>query len=191
MIATFIPLVLKYHNKFLHFLKILFMSSQPNDVLDFNDGQKPALPSALNVLTILTFIGCALGFFSAFWQYARAEKGYNDLLKARENIDQAPAFVKGMLSPEAVEMARKGVEYKLPIMLLTLVGVGLCLWGALEMRKLKKQGFLLWVVGEFLPIVGGIVFLGFGMLSGFYLIFMSVPIVFLILYAVNRKHLIY
>lgn len=167
------------------------MSSQPNDVLDFNDGQKPALPSSLNVLTILTFIGCGLGFISAFWQYSRAEKGYNDLLKARENIDQAPAFVKSMLSPEAVEMARKGMEYKLPIMLMTLVGVALCLWGAIEMRKLKKQGFILWVAGEFLPIVGSVVFLGFGMFSGFYLFIMVIPIVFLILYAVNRKHLIY
>lgn len=166
------------------------MSSQPNDVLDFNDG-KPALPSSLNVLTILTFIGCGLGFISAFWQYSRAEKGYNDLLKARENIDQAPAFVKGMLTPEAVEIARKSMEFKLPIMLITLVGTALCLWGALEMRKLKKQGYLLWVIGEFLPIIGGIIFLGFGMLSGFYLIFMSIPILFLILYTVNKKHLIY
>jgi hypothetical protein len=167
------------------------MSSQPNDVLDFNDGQKPALPSALNVLTILTFIGCALGFIGGIWQYFRAEKGYNDLVKAQANIEQAPAWARKMMGPEALEMARKSMEFKLPILLLTLVGSALCLWGALEMRKLKKQGFLLWVAGEFLPLIGSLAFLGMGMLSGFYLIGLAFPIIFLILYAVNKKHLIY
>ncbi len=164
---------------------------QTEDSLDFNDGQKPSLPSAINVLTILTFIGCALGFGGAIWQYMRAEKGYQDLLKAQENMENAPAFLKKMMGPEMVEMARKSMEYKLPILLITLVGVGLCLWGALEMRKLKKQGFILWVAGEFLPIIGGALFVGFTMFKGFGIIGMLIPVVFLILYAVNKKHLIY
>jgi hypothetical protein len=68
--------------------------TDPNDLLEFNDAQKPALPGSLNVLTILTFIGCALGFCGGIWQYFRAEKGYNDLVKAQENIDQVPAWQK-------------------------------------------------------------------------------------------------
>lgn len=166
-------------------------TTQPNDVLDYNDGQKPALPSSLNVLTILTFIGCGVGLISAVWSYFRAEKGYNDLVKAQENLAQAPAWAKGMMGPEAVEMARKSMQFKLPILLLSLIGVALCLYGAIEMRKLKKQGFILWVAGEFLPIIGVLAFLGMGMLSGFYLIGFAFPVIFLILYAVNRKHLIY
>jgi len=79
----------------------------------------------------------------------------------------------------------------LPIMLLTLVGVGLCLWGALEMRKLKKQGFMLWVIGEFLPIIGGLIFIGTGMVSGFSMIWLIIPVIFLILYLVQRKYLVY
>ena len=166
-------------------------TNQPNDLLDLNDGQKPTLPGSLNVLTILTFIGCGLGFIGALWNYFNAEKGYKDLVKAQENMTEAPAWAKKMMGPEMVEMARKSMEYKLPIMLLTVVGVGLCLWGALEMRKLKKQGFMLWVVGEFLPIIGSVIFIGMGALSGFALIFYAFPVIFLILYAVNRKHLIY
>lgn len=166
-------------------------SNQTNDVLDFTDGQKPALPSGLNVLTILTFIGCGIGILSGIWQYFRAEKGYKDLLKAQENIENAPAFLKKMMGPEMVEMARKSMEYKLPLLLLTLIGCGLCLYGALEMRKLKKQGFILWVAGEFAPILASVVFVGTGMFNGFGLIAMLFPIAFLILYAVNKKHLIY
>jgi hypothetical protein len=166
-------------------------TTNPNDLLEFNDGQKPTLPGSLNVLTILTFIGCGIGFIGAFWNYINAEKGYKDLLKAQENLAEAPAWAKKMMGPEMVEMARKSMENKLPIMLLTVVGTGLCLWGALEMRKLKKQGFMLWTVGEFLPIVGSAIFIGMGAFSGFTLFFYSFPIIFLILYAVNRKHLIY
>ena len=166
-------------------------TTNPNDLLEFNDAQKPALPGSLNVLTILTFIGCALGLCGGIWQYFRAEKGYNDLVKAQENIDQVPAWARGMMGPEMVEMARKSMEYKLPILLLTLIGVGLCLYGAMEMRKLKKQGFMLWVVGEFLPIIGGVIFVGTGMFAGLALIGVAFPVIFLILYGVNRKHLIY
>jgi hypothetical protein len=166
-------------------------TNKPNDLLEFNDGQKPTLPGSLNVLTILTFIGCAIGFIGGFWNYFNAEKGYKDLVKAQENMGEAPAWAKKMMGPEMVEMARKSLEYKLPIMLLTIVGTALCLWGALEMRKLKKQGFMLWTVGEFLPIVGSAVFIGMGAFGGFTLFFYAFPIIFLILYAVNRKHLIY
>jgi hypothetical protein len=166
-------------------------TTNPNDLLEFNDGQKPKLPGSLNVLTILTFIGCGLGFIGGFWNYFNAEKGYKDLVKAQENLAEAPAWAKKMMGPEMVEMARKSMEYKLPIMLLTIVGAGLCLWGALEMRKLKKQGFMLWTVGEFLPIIGGVIFVGMGMFSGFALIGIAFPVIFLILYGVNRKHLVY
>ena len=165
--------------------------NQTNDLLEFNDGQKPTLPGSLNVLTILTFIGCALGIISAIWNYARADKGYKDLVAAQDKIADAPAWAKKMMGPEMVEMARKSAENKLPILLLTLVGIGLCLWGALEMRKLKKQGFILWVAGEFLPVIGVFIFLGAAAFSGFLLFFQIIPIVFLILYAVQRKYLIY
>jgi hypothetical protein len=79
----------------------------------------------------------------------------------------------------------------MPILLLNLVGAALCIYGAMEMRKLKKQGFLLWVTGEFLPIISGIVFIGMGMFKGFGIIGMVFPILFLILYAVQRKNLVH
>ncbi len=165
-------------------------TNQPNDLLQFEDGQKPELPTGLKVLTILTIIGSILGLLGGVWTYIKADESYKKLEEAQGNMDSAPAFVKKMMGPDMLEMARKSAENKLPIMLLTLIGSALCLYGAMEMRKLKKQGFMLWVVGEFLPIIGGIVFLGFGMFNGFAAIGMLFPLVFLILYAVQKKYLV-
>ena len=167
------------------------MTNQTNDMLDFNDGDKPALPTPLNVLTILTFVGSALGLFGGFWQFFTAEKSYREMVKMQDKMDQMPGFVKKMMGPDALENARKTMENKVPVLLLTLVGVALCIYGAIEMRKLKKQGFILWIAGEFLPIIGAFFFIGTGMLSGFAAFAFLFPLIFLILYAVNKKHLIY
>ncbi|HMO63102.1 MAG TPA: hypothetical protein PKC39_13005 [Ferruginibacter sp.] len=161
------------------------------DMLNFDDGNKPALPGALNVLTILTFIGCALGFGGSIWNYVRAEKAYKDIQEAQSKMEDAPAWAKKLMGPEMLEMARKSLENKLPMLVLGLLGTGLCLYGAMEMRKLKKQGFPLWVAGEFLPIIGGVIFLGTGMFSGFAIFSLVFPLIFLALYAMQRKHLIH
>lgn len=165
--------------------------TQPNDSLHFMDEGQPSLPTGLNVLTILTFIGCAIGLIGGIWTFIVAEKNYNEMMKMRDKLDEMPAIARKMMGPDAFETARRSMENKLPILLLTLVGVGLCLYGAIEMRKLKKQGFILWVAGEFLPIIGSVFFLGMGMFSGLGVIALLFPILFLILYAVNKKHLIY
>jgi hypothetical protein len=164
--------------------------NQPGDMLDYNTGQKPPLPGMLNVLTILTFIGCALAFIGGIWNYVRADKAYKDILDAQDKLDQMPGWAKKMMGPDMVEMARKSVEYKLPILLLTLIGAGLCLYGAMEMRKLKKQGFILWVAGEFAPIIASYIFLGAGMFSGFAMFMFLFPVLFLVLYATQRKYLV-
>jgi hypothetical protein len=161
------------------------------NVLDFAEGGQPTLPTGLNVLTILTFIGCALGLIGGIYTYSTAEKSYKTLVEAQGKMGDAPALVKSMMGPEMVEMSRKSMENRLPIMLLTLVGVALCTYGAIEMRKLKKQGFILWLAGEVLPIVGGIIFLGAGMFKGFALIGIAFPVIFIILYLVQRKYLVY
>ena len=39
-----------------------------------------------------------------------------------------------------LEVTRKMYENRIPIMVISLVGAALCLYGALEMRKLEKAG---------------------------------------------------
>lgn len=160
------------------------------DSLDFA-GENRKLPTGINVLTILTFIGCALDFAGTVWRFITAEKSYTDLQKMQDKMEQVPPFVRKMMGPEALENARKAMENKVPLLLIALISIGLCVYGAIEMRKLKKQGFILWAVGEFLPIIGALIFMGAGIFSGFGAFMLLIPVIFLILYGVNRKHLVY
>lgn len=166
------------------------------DVLNYDDNNKPKLSSGLNVLTILTFIGCALQLLGALWSFFTAKKSYDDIDKLSEqmNSDSMPGWAKSMMGDPAnmIEMVRKGYENRIPIVLLTIVSVALCFYGALQMRKLKKQGFLLYTIGEILPFLIQVLFIGMFMLSGFAMIFSAcIALLFILLYAMQRKNLIY
>lgn len=78
------------------------------------------------------------------------------------------------------------------IMILALAGAALCFYGAMQMRNLKKQGYLIYVVGELLPIISFAVFVGFGnIFGGMTMIFsLLIAAVFIILYTLQRKNLV-
>ncbi len=149
------------------------------------------LPSGLKTLTLLTLIGSVLQILQGIWSYFGAQKNYDDLVKAQSQMQDAPEWVRKMTGPEMLELAQKSVQYKLPIMLMAVLGGVLCLYGALQMRKLKKDGYTIWLAGELLPVIGGFLLLGSGAMSGWLaglsLIF---PMVFIILYTLQRKHLV-
>ena len=87
-------------------------------------------------------------------------------------------------------MLAKAIDNKIPIIAINLVGIALCVFGAIEMRKLKKQGYFLWLIGEVLPIIATSIFLPvfFNTVFAYFLIF---PLLFIILYTVQRKNLKY
>jgi hypothetical protein len=147
------------------------------------------LPDMLNVLTILTFIGCGLGLISSIYGYLNARSGYEKLVEAQGQLDSAPAFLRSFMGPEAVEMARKSYENRLPILILSLVSYALCIYGALQMREFKKTGFGIYTIGELLPLVAGLIFFGARSFSGFGLIGLLFMALFIILYATQLKYL--
>ena len=148
------------------------------------------LPSMLNVLTILTFISNGLGFITAFYSYFSAASNYDKVVQAQDKMDQMPDFVKNMMGPDPVGNARRMLDNRLPIMLLTLVGCLLCFYGAFQMRKLKKTGFTIYIIGDVVPFIGLFIFIGASMLTGFSGIFgLLITIVFIILYATQLKYL--
>ena len=148
------------------------------------------LPSMLNVLTILTFIGNGLGFISAFYSYFSAASNYDKVVQAQDKMDQMPDFVKNMMGPDPVGNARRMLDNRLPIMLLTLVGSLLCFYGAWQMRKLKKTGFTIYIVGDIVPFISLFLFIGASTLAGFTGIFsLIITAVFVILYATQLKYM--
>jgi hypothetical protein len=163
--------------------------NQPDDLLNFDEDRKK-LPDMLNVLTILTFIGCGTGLISSIYAFVNAQKSYDDMVKVQSNMENAPEIVKKMAGPHMVELAEKSLENRIPILILSLVGYGLCVYGAIRMRKLKKEGFSFYALGEILPIIGGFIFVGMGLLGGFTLfVSLAFPALFLILYGTQLKHL--
>ena len=164
---------------------------KPNDSLTEFD--KPKLPSSLNVLTILTIIGCSIGVISSVYSFVTAKKTYETMKETINSgkLDEAPKWARGMMTPEMLTMYRKMYENKVPILVLGLLALGLCFYGALEMRKMKKQGYTFWMVGEILPFATTVLFMGMGAFSGFGLLGALVPVIFIILYTVNKKYLVY
>jgi hypothetical protein len=165
---------------------------QAKDLLNLEQKDMQKLPSMLNVLTILTYVGCAWSAITSIWGYfsaAMTYKMYENGGPANVNTDSKTlnSFISG-----ASEIAKKQYDNRLMILVLGLLGVALCFYGALQMRNLKKQGYLFYIIGELLPIISFAAFIGFGNLIGaisviFYLFF---ALLFIILYTTQRKALV-
>ena len=155
-----------------------------------NPMEENKLPSALNVLTILTFIGSGIGLISSCYNFFAADKQVANMEDALTKMDKAPEFMKNMINQETLEMTKTMAANKFPILIFGLVGIILCVMGALQMRKLKMQGYYLWLIGEILPVIASVIFIGVGIFKGIAGIFLVIfLLVFIILYTVQRKHL--
>ena len=76
-------------------------------------------------------------------------------------------------------------------MIIGLVSIALCFVGALWMRKRRKDGFWLYTAGELAPIVGGLIIMGTASFTGAMSIVtnIGIPLLFVFLYSLQRKHL--
>ncbi|HSN61422.1 MAG TPA: hypothetical protein VLR49_10835 [Ferruginibacter sp.] len=166
------------------------------DSLSSSEFDKPTLPTGLNVLTILTFIGCGIQLLGTAYTFMSAQKTFDekDKMMAQMNSGEMPGWAKSMMPnmENYEEMVTKSFENKLPILIIGLVAVALCVYGAIQMRKLQKQGFLFYVIGQLLPFISTALFLGMYMFSGVgFAVGAGITVLFILLYAINRKHLIY
>ena len=167
------------------------MSQETNDLLEANYETKK-LPTGLNVLTILTFIWCAYELYSSVSNFLKGTDALKELEEGREKMgESAPGWAKSMVGPDVVAMVEKSIENKIPLLIISLIAIALCVYGALEMRKRKKQGYWLWLIGELLPIIGAAIFIGSVFFKTFVVFFLIFPVIFIILYTVQRKHLIH
>lgn len=147
-------------------------------------------PDMLNVLTILTFIGCGIFFIFALYGFLGAQSLYDSAVANQQKMERMPDWVKNLQGPDPVGTARASLENKVPIFLLTFVAYALCTWGAIQMRKLKKQGFSIYVIGELLPLLTGYLFIGSSAVTGSRIVLGLLFIgLFVILYATQLKYM--
>ena len=130
-------------------------------------------PQFLTVLCILTFIGSGLGILGSLLSLVGV----------------------GMLGSFAIA---GGVIWTF----LGLCSSGLCLFGAIQMWGLKKQGFLLYLIGTGLAVLSSIIstvalsdlvsYAGdSGAMWGGFIFGLAINIAFVIMYNVNRKFLVH
>jgi len=166
------------------------MEQQEKSFLEAFDEKKNV--GTLRVLTVLTIIGSSILLISAVWGFFTAKQSYEamDKLMNSDDLNKLPALLRNMYTPEMLEVTRKTYENRLPLLIINLASGGLCLFGAIKMRALKAEGFIAWLIGELLPYLGYLLFIGAASFNGIYfLIGAAVNVLFIALYASQRKHL--
>ncbi|HEX2684006.1 MAG TPA: hypothetical protein VHL77_08735 [Ferruginibacter sp.] len=161
----------------------------PADVLNYDVEKKSRIPAGLNVLTILTIIGCAWELYSSVSNFFGGKRSLEELEKNQEKLAEAPAWAKKFAGPEVHEMMVQAINNKVPLLIIGTVATLLCFYGALQMRKLKKEGYILWLIGEVLPYISTAIFLP-AFYNTIFIYFAIVPAIFIILYTTQRKHLV-
>lgn len=161
---------------------------------DFNQFQDSIMPEQpaktkkisdmLNVLTILTIIACVLFLLQAVYNYFAICKSLKMMEKLTEDGNNPMSGMMGSMT----DLIVKQCELKLPILLITIASLALCFIGALQMRKLKRLGFFLYLLGQLLLPVASMMM---GLISGPLMLTLTwvFPVLFLILYATQLKHL--
>ena len=161
-----------------------------SDDARFNQEVNNPIPSGLKVLTILTFIGSAVGLLFILFlpMLNRFMLGV---------LEQASNSNRELTATELAEMEKGKSAVQLmqanmvPIMVTGLIGIALCVWGAIWMRKLKKDGYWIYVAGELMPLIVSLILMGMDQFNGVFSVIISVgiPLLFVVLYTMQRKYL--
>jgi len=162
-----------------------------NQTLD-HQPQAKTMTATINVLSILTFIGCGIAFISAIWSLYSSGKSMEQLAIMQEQVDQMgeTSETAANIMLQSIDMVKKQYDNRYLLLIVNLLATGLCLFGAIEMRKMRKNGFYLWLTGELLPILITVAIIGFNLMGGIVLgaslLFAGV---FIVLYGLQVKHM--
>ena len=166
------------------------MSTENNPLEFIGAVSKPK--GLLNILTILSIIGSVLGYLTSVVGFIGAKKNYDDYKALFESgkMNEMPSFMKAFVNADAIVLYQKMFEQRIPILVIGLISSTLCLYGALEMRKFKLQGYYVWLIGEVLPYVTTFVLIGSMAFSGWSLISLLIPAALIGLYTSKKKELV-
>lgn len=150
------------------------------------------LPGMLNVLTILTFIGSGLAYLGSIWQMVSntdPDKQTEKITQAMDRMDSNSFFYKW--TEASLEVLRKSYDNRYLLLIATLIFTTLCVVGAIRMRKLRKSGYYIYLIGELAPLVLVLGLFGTGFAALVQLSFGLVfALLFIILYSTQLKYLV-
>lgn len=154
-------------------------------------------PTFLTVLCILSFLGCGLGLYGGISDLL-SNKNQEALEEATQRIDEAKAQMgddaasgfAGNMMDAAIEMAQKAAEHAKEIGLSKIVLALIEALGVLLMWNLRKSGFWLYVLSMLGGLAVPLIFLGTNLASILSIgVAGLIGIVFVVLYAMNLKHM--
>ncbi|MDO9374015.1 MAG: hypothetical protein Q7T76_06345 [Ferruginibacter sp.] len=162
-----------------------------SDDVQFNREVENPVPSAIKTLTVLTFIGSAIGLMFILFLPAINRFLLGVLEKASNSTEDMSATQLAEMEKgkAAIEISQANM---VPLMITGVIGIALCVWGAVWMRKLKKDGYWIYVAGELMPLVVSLILLGTAQFNGPFsvIIAVGIPVLFIILYTMQRKYLV-
>ena len=161
------------------------------DQLNSSEFDKPTLSSGLNVLTILTFIGSGIAILFSFATPAILKFSKSFMEKAATSgqeltSKQLDEMEKGR---QAIELAQANM---IPSIIVGVLGGILCIVAAVMMRKLKKDGYWIYIAGELLPLITTFILMGTSQFTGVFsvIIAVGIPVLFIVLYTLQKKNLV-
>lgn len=167
--------------------------NQPQNQDFFNEQPAKGLPGMLNVLTILTFIGSGLAYISlifGFFTNSNFEKQKEKMEDLQDQMGDSSGMASEMMQG-SMEMAQKSYDNRYILLVSGLLFTTMCVIGAMQMRKLKKSGFLIYTIGELAPVIITAALMGFSLVGGITTAVTAVfAILFVVLYATQRKYLV-
>ncbi|MDF2438569.1 MAG: hypothetical protein K0Q95_2945 [Bacteroidota bacterium] len=144
-------------------------------------------PQFLNVLCILSFIGTGIGIIMGVYHLATAGASQEAIAALDSMGGEDMAAIPGMES--MMDGAIAAAKYAYVLAALEIVCNLLCLFGVLQMWKLKKMGFYIYLVAQLIAIVAPLILVGGGLFGGLMLVMAIFPIAFIVMYGLNLKHM--
>jgi hypothetical protein len=163
-------------------------SNQANDL--FNQQRPKELPGMLNILTILTFIGCGISYLGACWGFISSADPDKQIEKIHEAQEKMGNGFGSRMMESSIDIIQKSYDNRYLLIISGLLFTTLCLIGAIRMRKLQKSGYYFYLVGELAPLVLSAGLFGSSFFSAIALLISAlIALIFVILYSTQLKYL--
>lgn len=167
-------------------------TNEVKDQLAYEVYETETLPQGLNVLTILTYIGSVYQLLKAVYSYfmVAVQVKADMTFKRPENSKLPEIFDRFFI--DAKKMVQREYDNRTLLLIVSVLTAAGCFYGALQMRKRKKAGFAVYAVSELAYPLAFMIITGYSLSSLFGLIMLMgfiFPLLFIILYTYQRKHL--
>ena len=148
------------------------------------------LPGFLKVLCILTFVGAGIGVITGLINLVQAPFALEKFQQTQDLMGDMEGMPGGGFMSSMMDGAYQAALHAMPLAIAALTANLVCLFGALMMWKRKKIGFFAYIAGQTVGIAVPIALVGFsGIFGGIMAAVAIFPVIFVIMYALNFKHL--